>query len=60
MPVFDGALSLALHLRNQKENYLNAEQIEKISMVLAYPQLRNFKPQAPIMVTHPEEMLTRT
>ena len=60
MPVFDSALSLALYLRNQKENYLNAEQVEKISMLLAYPQLRNFKPQAPIMVTHSEEMLNKT
>jgi len=40
MPVFDGARSLASHLRSQKETYLNAEQIEKISMLLAYPQLQ--------------------
>lgn len=56
MPVIDSALSLALHLRNQKERYLDAEQIEKISMLLAYPQLRNFKPGPVIMVTPPEEV----
>ncbi len=41
MPVLDGALGLAFYLRKQKEVCLNAEQIEKISLLLAYPQLRN-------------------
>jgi len=41
MPVLDGALDLAFYLRKQKEVCLNAEQIEKISLLLAYPQLRN-------------------
>ena len=44
MLVLDSALGLALYLKRQKEVYLDAWQIDKISLLLAYPQLHNAQP----------------
>lgn len=48
MPVLDSAQGLALYLKRQKEVYLDTEQIDKISLLLAYPQLRNVPPIHPL------------